>query len=533
MKHFLLTATLLGAMPAMAWNVSSEPAQRNILIEEFTGIHCPNCPDGQRVANELKALHPGRIFSVAIHAGYYAEPSAGEPDYTTNIGNMLGNHFQPTFFPCGIVNRTSVDNNLVQSRGDWGPISRDIVNQTSPVNLWMESSYDCSSRELKVTVEGYMTDDISDPRLNVFLLQSEILGPQAGGQMGGAYPHRHMLRDRVTSEDFGEKLEAKKGEYFSKTYTYAVPEDYWDIPVAPEHLSLLTFVTDGEDNVCQVIEGHPALSQPVEFSKIETTAPLILIGKNYALDFVELYIHNYGNVPVKSADFDVTLNDDTFSSSWSGNIGAYETQLVRVPLDGKWKNSYDNDQNQYSIRMTKANGEAVETNSVRGSFRELYQYPDELKFVIKTDLNAGDNTFRILDEAGTVVKEFGPYPEGEAKEYTESVQLENGKVYGLEVTDAWGDGMRHPLGSIRIYDKYGKSVTQLREIDGYGFRQFFRTDATLGADGIEAEAEVIATEIYDAAGRRVNADIATPGVYVLRQQLSDGTVRVVKKAISR
>lgn len=533
MKQFLLTVTLLSAVPALAWNVTSEPTQRNILIEEFTGIHCPNCPDGQRVVNELKSLNPERIFSVAIHAGAYAMPAAGEPDYTTNIGNMLGNHFQPTFFPCAIVNRTAVEGEFVQGRNKWGPIARDIVNKTAHVNLWMESNYDCKSRTLTVNVEGYMTEDIADPRLNVFLLQSEVHGPQAGGQLEDQYPHRHMLRDRVTSEDFGEKIEAKKGEYFSKSYSYSVPDNFWEVKVAPEHLSLLCFVTDGEDNVCQVTENHPVLSEPVEFSIADCSAPLIGVGKNYALDYFEMYLHNFGNVSLTSADFDVSIGKDSFSYTWKGDVKPYSDQLIRIPLDGRWKECTDTEKNQYSIRMMKANGKEVDTKSVRGTFNELFTYPDELKFVIKTDLNAGDNTYRIIDEYGNVVKEFGPYPEGDAKEYTESVKLEDGKIYGLEIADIWGDGIRHPLGSVKIYDKNDKSVAQIREIDGYGMRQFFHASSSVAVEQLEADADVIATEMYDLSGAPVAADAADPGIYLVRQHLSNGAVKILKKAISR
>ena len=62
---------------------------------------------------------------------------------------------------------------------------------------------------------------------------------------------------------------------------------------------------------------------------------------------------------------------------------------------------------------------------------------------IKTDLDAADNTWRIIDCDGNVVKEFGPYPDGLVEEYTEQLSLEKGKIYGIEIFDCWGDGVRH------------------------------------------------------------------------------------------
>ena len=42
--------------------VSTVPQNRNVVIEEFTGINCQNCPDGHRVANSLMATYPGRVW---------------------------------------------------------------------------------------------------------------------------------------------------------------------------------------------------------------------------------------------------------------------------------------------------------------------------------------------------------------------------------------------------------------------------------------------------------------------------------------
>ena len=50
--------------------------------------------------------------------------------------------------------------------------------------------------------------------------------------------------------------------------------------------------------------------------------------------------------------------------------------------------------------MMKANGLEVETSSLRGSFNELFKYPTKLSLTIKTDLDAGDNTWRIIDRDG-------------------------------------------------------------------------------------------------------------------------------------
>ena len=52
--------------------VSTEVSNKNVVLEEYTGINCGYCPDGHRIANEIAAAHPGRVFVINVHAGSYA-----------------------------------------------------------------------------------------------------------------------------------------------------------------------------------------------------------------------------------------------------------------------------------------------------------------------------------------------------------------------------------------------------------------------------------------------------------------------------
>ncbi len=531
MKKILLTFSMLlaGTVCSSAWNVGTDPTNQDALIEEFTGINCPNCPDGHRIASELIALHPDVVYSMAIHAGGFAIPSKGMPDFITETGVAIHDHFGVSSYPCGAVSRQEFSGRFIMNRGEWGSCSRTIVAEKSPVNLWSGCAYDPETRSLTVNVEGYLTDDMVDPRLNVFMLQSEILGYQAGGQLGMEYPHRHMLRDRLCGDDFGDPIEnTAKGEYFSKTYTYVVPEAIKDVPVDVRNIEILCFVTEGKDYVRKVSACRPALVDAEPIFSVDTSESLIPIDKNWGFDFVEVWINNHGTVDVTEADFDITINDAKTSVKWTGNVPARTSELVRVPLDGLWADTYDKELNKYVIRMMKANGQDVETSSIRGSFYEVATYPDELVFKIKTDLDAADNTYRILDRQGNVVKEFGPYANGSDQEYTEQVKLEHGEIYCIEVTDCWGDGIRHPLGYVKIFNNSGKQVVQFKEIDGYGMRRFFRADSTVGVENV-AESDCISIEYFDISGRRVSNP--EPGIYVECITMADGTVKKTKTVV--
>ena len=70
MKKLLLLASLLTPMALLAgsYNVSTELTLRGVLVEEYTGIHCGNCPDGHEIVAAMTESHP-QVSAIAIHAG--------------------------------------------------------------------------------------------------------------------------------------------------------------------------------------------------------------------------------------------------------------------------------------------------------------------------------------------------------------------------------------------------------------------------------------------------------------------------------
>ena len=86
----ILVAAMLTTMFASAQVtdtiVSMTPSNRNVVLEEYTGVNCQYCPDGHRRANELKAAYPDRVSVINIHQGSFANNT-----YTTQFGNALAN----------------------------------------------------------------------------------------------------------------------------------------------------------------------------------------------------------------------------------------------------------------------------------------------------------------------------------------------------------------------------------------------------------------------------------------------------------
>ncbi|MGB5071926.1 MAG: hypothetical protein WBO28_13290 [Flavobacteriales bacterium] len=83
----LLTLSLLLPTVAFAQSlVGFEPENRTALLEDFTGIHCVFCPEGHVIMADIDEARPGKVSLVGIHAGDFAVPGSGEPDFRTPEG---------------------------------------------------------------------------------------------------------------------------------------------------------------------------------------------------------------------------------------------------------------------------------------------------------------------------------------------------------------------------------------------------------------------------------------------------------------
>jgi hypothetical protein len=255
MKRRLLTLALL--LPAfvglVAQNlVSTELQNKNVVLEEYTGIHCTYCPDGHRIAQGIADAHPGKVVLINIHQGSFASPYSGEPDYRTPFGDALAQQAGVNSYPSGTVNRHLFSGSITSmSRGSWSGAADQIMAMPSPVNIGFESSFNETTRVLTVNVELYYTSASAIPSnfINVALLQNNILGPQTGGGMGNNYVHKHMLRHLLTGQWGDEVTTTTQGSLVTRTYTYTVPAAYTNIPCLLENCDVAVFVTQSHQEI--------------------------------------------------------------------------------------------------------------------------------------------------------------------------------------------------------------------------------------------------------------------------------------------
>ncbi|MCB2206661.1 MAG: Omp28-related outer membrane protein [Bacteroidetes bacterium] len=232
--------------------VSTDPQPKNVILEEYTGIYCGYCPDGHAIGQALMAQNPNRVAIISLHQGSYAVPQQGDPDFRTSWGDSLAWQAGVHGYPMATVNRHVFNGtNTAMSRGDWIVSAHKIMEEVSPVNVGVQSFFDSIKRELHIVVELYYTASSPHPtnRLNIALLQNQLLGPQIGGTGGNDYVHMHVLRDLITGQ-WGELItETTQGTFVRKEYTYEVPIHISEIPVVVENCEVAVFVAESRQEI--------------------------------------------------------------------------------------------------------------------------------------------------------------------------------------------------------------------------------------------------------------------------------------------
>ena len=490
-----------------AANASTELQNKQVLIEEFTGIYCGNCPDAHEMIAELLKSQGDKVNAIAIHSGPYAD--CDDPNYRTEYGEIYDEHFVPDGYPSGMVNRRHlVDGEIMLSRAYWVKCAKQISQEIAPVNLWIGTQYDVETSTLTVNVEGYYTQDVENDfnMLNIAITQSGIVGPQNGGGSGGSYVHNHMARAYLTPVWGDTIASCKKGDSFRKIYTYVVPKSINGVATDVFDFEILAYVCRDKEDVLNVLSSHVNLPADYRPLKARIEHPLIPVGGTYAYNYYEALLVNESNQDIYEAGFDIYVNEGHAMTEWTGVAPARSTTLIKIPVN---QSAVITDANDYTVKLGGLNYQLYDGNSISGDFQDPVSTTPRNKFIIKTDTCADENTFVLKDMSGKVIYDFGPYAPGVVTQDTVVLDLPSNQTYCLEITDAWGDGVMTPRGTCKIYNESGKLVAQQLEIKAHGARVFIATDAPGAVQGVNVdesfaihyskadEAVVVATAIQE------------------------------------
>lgn len=221
---------------------------RVVLLEEFTGVGCTNCPKGSREIENLLTQFPNNLIAVSIHAGFFSDTSIfnfGKYDFRTEEGTFLFGYLGPNLgYPAGVVDRTPVNGDMQIGRNQWASaITNDIQDQPA-VELSLQKSYNSTTKELVLTINGIGKENVTgEIRLSALVIESGIIDAQddqeADPHIVLDYVHNHVLRDMFTPAAGAPLFEnLVVGQTFSKTYSIIL-NDTW----VPENMEIVAFAS--------------------------------------------------------------------------------------------------------------------------------------------------------------------------------------------------------------------------------------------------------------------------------------------------
>ena len=180
---------------------TSVEGNRVVLLEDYTGVRCVNCPGAHEIAEELLARFPNNLVMMSIHAGDQANPQTNWPNFTTEAGNTwYYNTFNFDHNPIGTVNRTrNVNGGYGFEDGAWGTKVAEEVAKEQEASLSIATTFNETSRELSVTLNTCFLKEIEgDFYIFAGLLEDSIQGRQlTPSGLNQNYWHRNVFRTPI------------------------------------------------------------------------------------------------------------------------------------------------------------------------------------------------------------------------------------------------------------------------------------------------------------------------------------------------
>lgn len=214
---------------------------QNLLIQEFTGAMCTNCPNGAQTLHGIQEEYPGKVIVVGMHpkSGGFTNP-VGTQDFRTDAAEAMYLHYHPAGFPCAVFNGKETSTVVSQ----WFTIATNALTAETNMTINASSAYDSESGEVSVNYFVDFTEDVNeDINVMVWLMENDITGFQIdNGTPKLDYVHNHVLRASLCG-DWGENIgkEFVNGQSVNKTVSMKMDEKW-----KPENCQIVVYTIDSE-----------------------------------------------------------------------------------------------------------------------------------------------------------------------------------------------------------------------------------------------------------------------------------------------
>jgi len=267
----LLTAVLFSACEEQMVIIPEfvdECSDKVILIEELTGVSCPNCPRGAAVLQEILDLYPGKVVAYSVHGDFLAEPKSNSKfDFRSVQGKEIEDFLRPwRGKPAATVDRMPFPDLLEtgftnDNINEWLTMVENRCRTPKTLDVQITSDYDETTRiaNIAITTTGVIPTE-QQLLLNVVITESHIIDVQDAGSDGiiEEYEHNHAMRAKL-SQLRGDALtnQLDIDQSITRNYTYTVPDDSNGEYIA-ENMEVVAYITEGGQDKGPVVQAAQA-----------------------------------------------------------------------------------------------------------------------------------------------------------------------------------------------------------------------------------------------------------------------------------
>lgn len=242
--------------------------QRIVVVEEFTGGMCANCPKARDLLTGIADNNPGRVLPVEIHIFNFTQSNPASDhgavyDFRTDDGTKISEIFYNTInqMPSAGINRTGTDAERLLLSGKWANKINEQLAITPSMNVDVESAYADGKATIKVKV-AYVKPVTKQQFMTVAILEDEIVDVQEyPDSFDHHYIFMHTLRDLVTpvtGQPFLADVATKEaGRVYQRTFTFDVPAAW-----KPENCKVIAFVHNNDADSKEILQAAETKLKP-------------------------------------------------------------------------------------------------------------------------------------------------------------------------------------------------------------------------------------------------------------------------------
>jgi len=220
--------------------IEREHSEKVVLLEEFTGARCVNCPNAATVVHNMleSEAYADNLVAVSLYPSqmegntFPINVDLRTPEATELFAAYNG---VSAGLPCAMIDRTPYNGQVLQTNTAlWSTIVNDAMaraaaDEKPPVSIELSSTYDPSTRLLTVDYEVTVVDPVAEEcNMQLYLTENNITSIQLS--LTGPildYTNNHVLR-RAINGTWGTSIGANltPGTVLTGSHSVTLEQDW-------------------------------------------------------------------------------------------------------------------------------------------------------------------------------------------------------------------------------------------------------------------------------------------------------------------